>query len=113
MSQFSFKRKERIRKRSDYIKTYKCGRNIETSHYKLNILKNSKNLRRLGISVSKKTGNAVKRNHIKRIIREFFRLNKEIFPKNSDIVITVKPGTADHSYQGISSELNVIFPIDR
>ena len=46
---------------------------------------------RLGISVPRKVGNAVRRNRIKRIVRETFRLHREIFPRSSDIVVTVRP----------------------
>ncbi len=45
---------------------------------------------RLGISVPRKVGNAVRRNRIKRIVRETFRLHREIFPRSSDIVITIR-----------------------
>jgi ribonuclease P protein component len=46
---------------------------------------------RLGISVHRKVGNAVRRNRIKRIVRETFRLHRDIFPGSSDIVFTVRP----------------------
>jgi len=113
ISEFSFKRKERVGKKSEYIEVYQNGCSFETKHFKLNILKNSRNIRRLGISVSKKTGNAVVRNHVKRIIREFFRLNKKLFPQNSDIVVTVKPGAVDQTYHSISKELNAVLSRDR
>lgn len=35
---------------------------------------------RFSVVVSKKQGNAVKRNRIKRVIREIMRNNKEVFP---------------------------------
>ena len=52
---------------------------------------------RLGISVQKKTGNAVRRNRFKRLFREVFRLNRHLFPTPCDIVFTVRPGFADNS----------------
>ena len=54
--------------------------------------------RRLGISVPRKVGNAVRRNRIKRIVRETFRLHRDVFPPASDIVFTVRP---DFSLQGM------------
>ena len=43
---------------------------------------------RLGLAINRKFGNAVKRNHLKRIIREKFRTT-EFSGKNLDILVTV------------------------
>jgi len=43
--------------------------------------------RRLGIVVTRRVGNAVERNRLKRIIREHFRLNRDSFPKGDCVVI--------------------------
>ncbi|MBN1282800.1 MAG: ribonuclease P protein component [Proteobacteria bacterium] len=42
---------------------------------------------RLGIAVSAAVGNAVERNRIKRVVREFFRLNRAMFPDGDCVVI--------------------------
>jgi ribonuclease P protein component len=49
---------------------------------------NQKDLRRIVVNVSGKVGKAVVRNRIKRIYRELFRKNKEIFPESYDIIIS-------------------------
>lgn len=45
---------------------------------------------RLGISVSKKTGNSVVRHRLTRLIRESYRLHEDGFSSGLDIVITVR-----------------------
>ncbi len=110
MSEFSFSRKEKIKKKTDFLTAYKKGQRIETRHFRITVFNNTRHLRRLGISIGKKAGNAVKRNYVKRQLREFFRLNKRLFPCNSDIIITAKPGAADINYNEIKSELYRILP---
>ena len=47
---------------------------------------------RIGLSVSKKNGNAVRRNLIKRRLREAFRLDQHGLPQNLDLVLIPRPG---------------------
>ena len=68
-------------------------------------LPNAENYNRLGISVHKKTGNAVRRNRIKRLIRELFRLNRGLFPPSCDIVFTVRPEFALNSLLDIKASM--------
>jgi ribonuclease P protein component len=46
---------------------------------------------RLGLSVSRRVGTAPRRNRIKRMLREAFRLMQHDFPRAYDIVIVVRP----------------------
>jgi ribonuclease P protein component len=46
---------------------------------------------RVGFSVSRKVGNAVRRNRIRRLLRETFRLMQFDFPRGYDLVIVAKP----------------------
>ena len=56
--------------------------------FKVNSLKND----RLGVLVSRKVGNAIVRNKIKRIFREIFRTEILRSPPYYDILIQIRPG---------------------
>lgn len=64
---------------------------------------------RLGITVSKKVGDSVERNQIKRWIREVFRRHPELRPLGRksayDLVITAKSGVTDFSHAALEHEI--------
>ena len=59
---------------------------------------------RIGITVSKKVGNAVIRNRIKRLIREFFRNNRLKFPV-ADYNIIARSGAPNLDYSAVCQEI--------
>lgn len=59
---------------------------------------------RLGISVSKKAGTAVRRNRWKRLIREAFRLQQHRLPPNLDCVVRPRRG-AEPDFHAIQRSL--------
>lgn len=101
----SFTKKERLQKNKEFLATRKEGSRHLTKNFILYIRPNGLEITRLGISVSTKVGSAVKRNRIKRLLREFFRLNKEIFPHSSDIIISAKYGVSLERYVEVEEEL--------
>jgi len=74
---------------------------VHGENFSLILLPNNSEQNRLGVSIHGQLKGAAKRNRIKRIIREFFRLNKRFLQEKSftscelpymDIVITVRKG---------------------
>ena len=90
-----------LRKKSEYDNVYLRGKRVHGENFSLILLPNNLEHNRLGISIHGQFKGAAKRNRIKRIIREFFRLNRHFLQEKSfrsrelpsmDIVITVRKG---------------------
>ena len=105
----SFRKEEKIRQRADFLRTFQKGEHRKTPHFRVSLCPNPLPQKRLGITVGKKVGGAVERNRLKRLIREFFRLNKDLFPGSSDVVISAREGAANLDYWQLSEELRGIF----
>lgn len=59
---------------------------------------------RMGLSVSKKVGNAVVRNGVKRRLREIFRSKLPEIQGDPDFVISARPAAAGATYQQLEEE---------
>jgi ribonuclease P protein component len=105
-----FPKTDKIRKRKEYQGVWKNGVRSYTRNFVIIKTGNEADKARLGISVSRKTGGAVQRNRIKRLIRECFRLYKNRMVDARDIVIITKKGIS-HSltYGDVCRELESHF----
>ena len=99
----------RLRKSWEYSLVKKMGCKYHTPHFVLLIADNSIITSRLGITVSRKVGNAIQRNRLKRLIREFFRNNRFLFSGSSDYSVIAKRKTALLSTVEIELELKKLF----
>jgi ribonuclease P protein component len=92
--------KERLKKDKEFQIVFREGKKIWINSILLIIYKpNDLNYRRLGIIVSKKIKKATQRNRVKRLIRELFRRNKDLFPENCDIIIIPHPNLLNFKYR--------------
>jgi ribonuclease P protein component len=63
---------------------------------------------RLGITVTRKIGNAVARNRIKRLVREVFRLNRVRLPEGLDLVWVAKQQAAQASFADVLDDFETL-----
>ena len=105
MGSFSFLKKERLLNRKDFVNLNRLGKRYYTAHFNIIFRENGLGITRLGITVSKKIGNSVKRNGIKRLIREFFRCHKTHFPQGYDIVIVARKDAGNLDFWSVTEEL--------
>jgi ribonuclease P protein component len=105
MKEFSYRKSERVTNKSRFRAIYDQGVWVSSRNFTIVACSNAAGIKRLGITVTKKSGNSVKRNRIKRLIREFFRLNKDLFPAGHDIVIMAKKNVPLLGYRDTCREL--------
>src|SRR3989338_4775417 len=110
MGQNSFSKAERLLKSKDFIVVRKTGKRFAAKNFIIFLKENNIGMRRFALAVGARVGGAVKRNRIKRLFREFFRLNKEMFPPSSDIFISVREGFNLLKYGEVEKEMRSVIP---
>ncbi|MFA5658680.1 MAG: ribonuclease P protein component [Oscillospiraceae bacterium] len=91
----------------DFLRLYKKGTAVFSRHFTLYFLQNRLPFNRLGITTGKKTGNAVRRNRIRRIIKAAYSENELKFPVGFDIAIVAKASAGELKTAEVSK--SVIF----
>lgn len=91
-----------IRKPWEYRDIYSKGQRLRGDHFSLIWRDNGQDEARLGISIHG-VRPAVRRNRIKRIIREFFRLHRQLIAPPVDLVFTVRDGFVPDSPAAVAA----------
>jgi ribonuclease P protein component len=91
MTGYAYSRKLRLQHARQFDAVYAAKVRETRGPLMIYAIPNSLSHPRLGLSVGRKVGTAPKRNRIKRLIREAFRLMQHDLPRGYDLVVNVRP----------------------
>jgi ribonuclease P protein component len=99
-----------VRRRADYLRCYRTGRRRHGSLATLHFVPNQLGHPRIGITASRKVGNAVVRQRLKRRIREIYRRwqHRGTLPA-LDLVVHLKPEAGKADFASLQAELLRLF----
>ncbi len=103
---------ERVLKRRDFLLAGRYGKRFSTQGITLLVNRNRANtqgLTRLGLTAARKVGKAHERNRIKRLCREYFRLNKAKFQSGYDYVVIFRKGHDIDSLADLEARFESLF----
>ncbi len=85
---------------------FSLGKKMPAKHFIGFILLDTTSETRLGLVVSRKVGPAVVRNHVKRLIREYYRRNRHRFPRGMQVVVLAQASSRNLDGPACDAELD-------
>lgn len=109
---FNMKKSYRVKKNTEFQHIFKKGKSSANRQFVIYVLKKeSQQNFRIGLSVSKKIGNAVKRNEIKRYIRQSFLELETYIDKGNDYVIIARKPAAEMNFHEVKKSLQHVLKV--
>ena len=99
-----FPRSSRLTSRRQFLEIYDRGQKVISESFVLFGLPNDLGRCRLGITVTRRIGSAVRRNRIKRRLREVFRLHRSALAPAIDLVINARGGSEARPFAELEAE---------
>ncbi|MBL4700271.1 MAG: ribonuclease P protein component [Phycisphaeraceae bacterium] len=91
MKQYRFTYAQKLHGKNLFTAVYQQGQRKNCGPILVVATPNQTAFNRMGLSISRKVGNAVKRHRIKRLLREAFRLTQNDLPTGYDMIVIVRP----------------------
>jgi ribonuclease P protein component len=102
----SFPKSRRLQRRTQFQRVYDQGTKAHGRFMTLFAFPNTLDETRLGVSATRKIGNAVVRNRAKRRVRELFRTLK--LPQGLDLVVVVRRELVEAPWQAVVGEFQTL-----
>ena len=100
-----FPPEERLRTDREFVEVVRKGERVSTAHFAVYRDARGGKRRQIGVSAGKRAGKSVTRNRMKRLLREFYRLNKEAFPQGTRTAIVVRKTPENPVLDAVRKEL--------
>jgi ribonuclease P protein component len=99
----------RLRRKAQFEAAYANGRRLGDGYFSVTVSPNKAGIPRVGLAVAVKVaGNSVKRNRIRRLIRESFRLSQLEIPP-VDLIVSARPRARDASNAELRASLAALW----
>ena len=102
-------RRSRLLRSGDFDRTLRSGRRAASEYLALFVSDNEVGRPRVGLAVSRKLGNAVVRNRIKRRLRELVRPLLARAKGGRDVVIVARPRAIDAEFARLRQEIEMLW----
>ena len=90
---------------SDFRRVYARGKSTVSPRVVVYCRKNRQGKNRLGFTVSKKLGNAVTRNRVRRRLREIARLNAAEMKQGYDLILVARTRAVDSEFGKLETDV--------
>ncbi|MCC6158845.1 MAG: ribonuclease P protein component [Deltaproteobacteria bacterium] len=104
-----FPKASRLLDRRDFLRVGRRGKRFRTPDFTVLVDRGRRAWPRVGLTLSRQSGKAVRRNRAKRLIREYYRTHRHLLAPGYDIVVIVRDAAALRVLADVESNFDRLF----